>query len=119
MGLRGCVLGGVGGWVSEFWTSGLVYMLILTVKHEYSVLNSIWPKSGPSEFGKHSSISRGKYDARRKQLLTELIKKSGCNSLPCVTAKWREGQIPLLTSLIDADLRNAQPRRVTNTKMRF
>ena len=52
VGWSGCVLGGVGGWVSEFWTSGLVYMLILTVKHEYSVLNSIWPKSGLSEFGK-------------------------------------------------------------------
>ena len=22
---------GVGGWVSEFWTSGIVYMLILTI----------------------------------------------------------------------------------------
>ena len=44
---EGCV--GVGvclgcSWVSEFWASasGIV--------HEYSVLNSIWPKSGLSEF---------------------------------------------------------------------
>ena len=27
----GCVFGGVGRWVSEFWTSGIVYMLILTI----------------------------------------------------------------------------------------
>ena len=27
----GCVFGDVGGWVSEFWTSGVVYMLILTI----------------------------------------------------------------------------------------
>ena len=26
-----CVFGGVGGWVSEFWTRGIVYMLILTI----------------------------------------------------------------------------------------
>ena len=26
-----CVFGGVGGWVSEFWTSGRVNMLIITV----------------------------------------------------------------------------------------
>ena len=27
----GYVFGGVSGWVSEFWTSGKVYMLILTI----------------------------------------------------------------------------------------
>ena len=25
------MLGGEGGWVSEFWASGIVYMLILTI----------------------------------------------------------------------------------------
>ena len=27
----GCVFGGVGRWVSAFWTSGMIYMLILTI----------------------------------------------------------------------------------------
>ena len=43
----GCVLGDVGGWVTEFWTSGIVYSYC-----EYSVLNSIWPKNGLNEFWK-------------------------------------------------------------------
>ena len=25
------MFGGVGGWVSEFWTSGMIYMLILSM----------------------------------------------------------------------------------------
>ena len=48
---------GVGGcygvwveWMSEFYTSGIVYNTYN--KHEYRVLNSIWPKSGLSEFWK-------------------------------------------------------------------
>ena len=41
---------GVGGWASESSTSGIVYMLNTHYKHEYSVLNSIWLKSGLSEF---------------------------------------------------------------------
>ena len=40
------VLGGVDEWVSEFWTSGIVHYVNTHYKHEYIVLNSIWPKSG-------------------------------------------------------------------------
>ena len=39
------------GWVSEFWTNSKVYT---HYKHEYGVLNSIWPKSGLSEFWKNT-----------------------------------------------------------------
>ena len=45
----GCVYGGGVGWrVSAFWTSGIVYMLILTINM------SIWPKSGLSKFWKNT-----------------------------------------------------------------
>ena len=42
----------VGG-VCEFWTSVIVFANI-HYKHEYSVLNSIWPKSGLSELRKNT-----------------------------------------------------------------
>ena len=79
-----CVLGVVDGWVSEFWTSGIDYMLISWVVpkltppgaptpywatpthghpgtklrhwHEYSVLNSVWSKSGLVSFGKKNTL---------------------------------------------------------------
>ena len=36
-------------WIAEVWTSGIVYKLCYKYyKHEYSVLNSIWLKSGHS-----------------------------------------------------------------------
>ena len=38
--------------MSEFWTSGIIYNS--EYKHEYSVLNSIWPKGGLSEFWKNA-----------------------------------------------------------------
>ena len=46
------VLGGVGGWVSEFWTSGIVYMLILTISMNIVCLTQFGQKSGVSEFWK-------------------------------------------------------------------
>ena len=47
LGEGGCVFG---VWVgSQLWTSGIVYMPILTI----SMLNSIWPKCGLSEVWKY------------------------------------------------------------------
>ena len=59
MEFTGCGTGCVGvGWVciwgcgrvSEFWTSGIVYMINTHYKHEYSVVK---PKSALSEFWKN------------------------------------------------------------------
>ena len=55
LGSGGDVLGGVDGWVSEFWTSDKSPYVNTHYKHENSALNSIWPKSGLSELEKHSS----------------------------------------------------------------
>ena len=44
----------VDAWVSEFWTSGIVYNT--HYKHEYSVLNFIWPKGGLSEFWEKKTL---------------------------------------------------------------
>ena len=53
----GCVCLGVAGWVSDFWTSGIVYIQIYSLyAYKYHVINSIWPKSGVSEFWNNSSI---------------------------------------------------------------
>ena len=48
---RRCVWG-VRGWVSEFQTSGIVYMLIHTISMRIVCACLIWPKSGLSELGK-------------------------------------------------------------------
>ena len=40
----GCVFVGVGGWVSEFWTSGIVYMLILTISMSIVCLTNLAKK---------------------------------------------------------------------------
>ena len=59
LGVGSVVLGG-GGCVfcwcwCEFWTSGIVHLHVNThYMHEYSVLNSIWPKSGLSELWKNT-----------------------------------------------------------------
>ena len=46
-----CVLGGVGGWVSDFFDKRHSLHINAHHKHEYSVLDSIWPKkSGLGEF---------------------------------------------------------------------
>ena len=44
LGWVGCVFGGVGERMNEFWTSGIVYMLILAISMS-TVPNSIRPKS--------------------------------------------------------------------------
>ena len=47
----GCV-GGVGGWVSEFWTSGIVYMLICTLSMSTVCLPHFNQKVDWVSFGK-------------------------------------------------------------------
>ena len=46
----GCVCVCVCGWVSEFWTSGIVYNVDIHYKPVHSVLNSTLPKGGLNEF---------------------------------------------------------------------
>ena len=51
-----CVFGGVGGWMSEFWTSDIVYMLILTISMSAVCLSQFGQKKkkGLSEFWKNT-----------------------------------------------------------------
>ena len=48
----GCVFRGVGGWVSEFWTSGIVSMLILTVSMNIVCLTQFGLEVDRVSFGK-------------------------------------------------------------------
>ena len=48
----GCVLGGVGGWVSEFWISNIVFMLILTKSRSAVCLTQFGQKEDLVSFGK-------------------------------------------------------------------
>ena len=48
----GCVLGCVGGWMSGFWTSGIVYMLILTISMSIVCLTQFGQKVDWVSFGK-------------------------------------------------------------------
>ena len=58
VGVGVCVFGGVGGWMSEFWTSDIVYMLILTISMSAVCLSQFGPpqkkKPGLSEFWKNT-----------------------------------------------------------------
>ena len=55
----GCVFGDVAGWVDE-WVLDECHSLYANThyKHEYSVLNSIWPKSGRVSFGKKTFFNK-------------------------------------------------------------
>lgn len=49
-GMGMCYLAQMGGWISAFWTSSNTLCISTHYKHEYSILNSRWPKGGLSEF---------------------------------------------------------------------
>ena len=52
----------VGGWVSEFWTSGIVCMLILTIDYSHIVLIiAIWPGDRMRRL-EHSTVEHGSCD---------------------------------------------------------
>ena len=54
LGGGGWVSGGVGGWASEFWTSDIVYMLILTISMSTVCLTQFGQENGLSESWKNT-----------------------------------------------------------------